>query len=239
MDLYNFYLRFRAKASESDLGYIILMKVIGTFRPKQRELMASRKAEIVIEGFQRSANTYFVSFFELAQGRPVSIARHLHECWQFRFAEKNEIPCVVLVREPLAAITSAMLRDTRARPRTLLKNYILFYQNILRFHSNSVIARFEDVVSDGNTIIDAINDAYGTEFHTLPMERIGEVPSEVMIKDREALGQSAQDPTRVAVPSKEKNELKERFRAEIERDEAELLEQAHNVYRDILACKEK
>jgi len=47
-------------------------------RPSRRHLLVTKDTEIVIEGYPRSANTFAVVAFLLAQGHPVKIAHHLH-----------------------------------------------------------------------------------------------------------------------------------------------------------------
>ncbi|RMG27959.1 MAG: hypothetical protein D6732_19595, partial [Methanobacteriota archaeon] len=42
------------------------------------EKLIGARTEIVIEGYPRSANTFAVVAFRLAQNRPVKIAHHLH-----------------------------------------------------------------------------------------------------------------------------------------------------------------
>lgn len=234
--LYNAYLSFRSRLAGYDLGYQVFIAGIGLFRPTQRALRASTGNDIVIDGFPRSANTYFVSFFEIAQNHPVSIGHHLHESWQFRFAERHGIPCVVLVREPLAAVSSALLRDPRANAATLLGNYVRLYRNMLRHRQRSVIAPFDLVVSDANRVIEAVNVAYGTAFATLPSERRCEVAGKVAAKDRAAFGKAQLDPTRIAAPSAEKETIGAKLRKEIEARHGALLGKARDVYQEVLAC---
>ena len=50
---------------------------IQRLRPDCRNLLVKKDTEIVIEGYPRSANTFAVAAFLLAQGRPVKIAHHL------------------------------------------------------------------------------------------------------------------------------------------------------------------
>lgn len=128
--LYNRYLEARSIIAGSDLLYPIMINIIALVRPRQKDLMACKTHEIIIDGFPRSANTYFASFFEIAQGRPLLIGHHMHESYQIRIAEKYGIPAVILIRAPLDAVSSAILREPRLDPNTSLRNYIRFYQNV-------------------------------------------------------------------------------------------------------------
>lgn len=234
--LYNAYLRFRSLLAAHDLAYLLFISTWGLLRPNQKALLASRESDIVIDGFPRSANTYFVSFFEIAQDRPLCIGRHLHESWQFRFAERHHIPCVVLVREPLASVSSAMLRDPRADSATLLGNYVRLYENLLVHRQRAVIAPFEVVVNDANKIIAEVNMVYGAKFQLMADERRDLVAEEVNSKDRAAFGNQQLDPTRIAAPSEKKRAVGKRLRAEIEAEHGVLLDRARLVYRKVLEC---
>ena len=235
--LHNFYLRFRSWLAASDLIYPKLISIIGLVRPRQRNLLASLDNDIVIDGFPRSANTYFVSFFELAQGRPLSIGHHLHESWQFRFAERHNIPCVVLIREPLDAVCSAILRDPRANAETSLKNYIRLYQNILSNRQCSVIAPFEVIINDSNQIIAQVNKVYGTDFQTLPKEKLDLVAKAVKRKDQNDFGSKNLDPMRIAAPSKEKRSAGLLMREKVKESNGGLLKTAGIIYQEVCKCR--
>lgn len=234
MNLYSTYLVTRSVMARHDMAYRALVRAVGAIRPRQRALVANERSEIVIDGFQRSANTYFVSFFEIAQRRDIAIARHLHEAYQIRFAERHSIPCVVLVREPLDCVVSAMMRDHRAHPRALLGNYVRFYTEVLRVRKRSIIAPFEVVVGDANRIISAVNQAYGTDFKLLEPGMEHAVRSEVEQKDRNALGGAGFDATRAASPSKAKGALAASLRADVEQRCGSMLQRARLVYAEML-----
>ena len=72
--------------------------------------------DIVIEGFPRSANTFAVTAFELAQERPVTVAHHLHAAAHVVRAAQAGVPVIVLVRAPEDAIASVVARKPSARP---------------------------------------------------------------------------------------------------------------------------
>lgn len=232
--IYNIYLQFRSILANTDKPYKFFIEILGIVRPNQLKLRARYDNDIVIDGFPRSANTFFVSHFEIAQNRPLSIGRHMHESWQIRFAEKNNIPCVILIRDPLSAVTSAMMRDPRARADTLLKNYIRLYENISRNRKRSILAPFQVVTTNPNSVIVQVNRTYGTEFKTLPENKISEVSREVATKDRTAFGTREVDPTRAASPSSLKKKKGEQIKKNIETNHGYHLKQAQKIYSTLL-----
>ena len=75
------------------------------------------RTEIVIEGFPRSANSFAVNAFVLAQGRPVHVAHHVHAAAQVLAAGRAGVPAILLIREPTDAIVSYLLWQPHLRPR--------------------------------------------------------------------------------------------------------------------------
>ena len=208
MSLYTAYLEARAILARSDTIYPLFIDAVSLLRPHQRDLLVRRSSELVVGGFPRSANTYFVSAFELAQGRPVRLARHLHESYPIRFAERHGIPCVVLIRAPLDSVVSALLLDPRMRPRPLLRNYLRLYSEVLKVRKNAVIAPFDIVTGDVNAVIRKLNERYRTNFRTLQQGSGHLVQAEIAKKDMRALGGTTLDPVRIAAPSPEKSRAK-------------------------------
>jgi len=81
-----------------------------------RARAVDRATELVIEGFARSGNTFAVAAFSLAQPRPVRLAHHLHAPAQVLLAARMGIPCIVLVRDPVDAVASRLIRRRFTRP---------------------------------------------------------------------------------------------------------------------------
>lgn len=139
------------------------------FRPALREPddphpWVSRTTEIVIEGFPRSANTYAVVAFRLAQGRKIKMAHHLHATAQIKRAAQLDVPAILLIRDPSEAILSLMVRDPQASAHWALRSYIRFYSGVVPYLPKTVVAPFAMVTSDLAGIIRMVNSHYGTTF---------------------------------------------------------------------------
>jgi hypothetical protein len=228
--VYNFYLEARSIIAGSDFLYPLMINVIALARPRQKELLAKTGSEIVIDGFPRSANTFFETYFELAQQRPLNLAHHLHESYQIRYAERHGIPAIVLIRDPLDAVISAILRDPRAHPASLLRNYVRFYSNVLRHHGKAVLAPFDTVVTAAEQIIDQVNLTYNTDFKALREDDLHLVQHRVTEKDMLAFDTDVLDSRRVATPSAEKKAAASKMRQRIESENKVLLQRARGVY---------
>jgi hypothetical protein len=133
-------------------------------KPKNRRLSVDRMTQLVIEGFPRSANTFAVVAFEHAQRESVRLAHHLHVPAQVIRAAQWRIPSLVLIREPVDAILSLMVRHPEVSASHALHHYISFYEGIVEYHHAYVVGLFDDVTKDYGTIIERVNAKFGTRF---------------------------------------------------------------------------
>jgi hypothetical protein len=171
----------------------------------------------VIEGYPRSANTFAVAAFQLAQGREVEIAHHLHGAAQIKRAARLGVPAVVLVREPSEAILSLMVRDPTASVRWAIHSYVRFYSNVVPHLDKIVIAPFVTVTSDFGSIIRVVNARYGTAFKDFvttegTLEEIWQTVESMGRRDSMRTGQDYDQG--VALPSDERRRAKEARRSE-------------------------
>ena len=139
-----------------------------------RNSMPDRRSDLVIEGFPRSANTYARAGF-LDANPHARVASHLHNARSVRLAVRRGTPVLVLVREPVSAVTSLMVRDRRLNPETAFRAYARFYRAVLPLADRVVLAHFpdvlrrpgalhRDVVDDLGQVIERVNARFGCEF---------------------------------------------------------------------------
>lgn len=132
-------------------------------RPAYVRLAVSKKTQLVIEGFPRSANTFAV--VAMNESNPyVDIAHHLHVPAQIIQAVQWNIPTLVLIRDPKNAVASMVLREPEMSVLQGLKNYIFFYESIQSYKSGYIVAIFEDVIRDYSQIINSLNMRFSTNF---------------------------------------------------------------------------
>ena len=119
---------------------------------------------IVIEGFTRSASTFAVIAFQLAQPKPVRVARHLHASAHLIAGAKRGLPVIACVRPPEATVLSAVIRSSNLTIPHTLWAYARFYERILSYRSSFVVATFEEVTGDFGAVVDRVNSQFGTNF---------------------------------------------------------------------------
>jgi len=191
------------------------------------------ETELVIEGFPRCANTFAVAAFQLAQGRPVRLAHHVHMAAQVIAAARRRTPTLVLVREPLAACRSYLVRCPYFTPATVLGEYIRFYNVLLNYRAGFVVATFEQVTGDFGKVIDRINAAFNTDFARFEHTEAGiaAVFERVEASDLDDRDCEQVTETTVARPSMSRDAGAERSRAALDRPEHRpLVSRAQELY---------
>lgn len=128
----------------------------------------SAQKDICIEGFPRSANSFFSSVFR-AYNPTAKCAHHMHAPMQVMKAIEYDIPCIVLIRKPIDAIASVLVVDRALSIRLAIQSYIHFYERVLPVRKSIVIADFKDATQRPQQIVETLNQRYGTLFHMEPI----------------------------------------------------------------------
>ena len=133
-------------------------------RFRHSEAAVGPDTQLVIEGFPRTANTFSVFAFQMAQPAPVRVAHHLHAPVQVIAAAKARIPVLVLIRPPEDAVLSLATWSPHIGLEQALRAYSRFYERVARDRSWCVTGEFTQVTSDLGLVIDAVNGRYETAF---------------------------------------------------------------------------
>lgn len=133
-------------------------------RLKRSGSVLDARTELVIDGMERSANTFATVAFQLAQNAHVRLAHHMHAVAPLLEAASRGVPALITVRAPEPTIVSAMIRQPHVTARQWLKTYVAFYERLLPSRSAFVIAPFESVTSDLGLVIRELNRRSSTSF---------------------------------------------------------------------------
>lgn len=213
---------------------------VHTLTRRHQHLIIGSDTEIVIEGFPRSANTFAVVAFEHAQRRHVSIAHHLHAPAQVLRAVALDIPAIVLIREPVAAVISLLIRDPRLSAYQAVLDYVSFYSSIVRIRDRFVVGDFADVTKNYGAVIERVNQLFGTDFyifeHTeVAIERVFHKLEKLEIMEA---GDVAEN--KVARPSAERNKLKMVQKVRLEEPRlVRLIGEAQDLYLELTLKKDQ
>lgn len=125
------------------------------------------ETELVIDGYPRSANTFAVYAFQIAQPRPVRLAHHLHAPAQLIEAARRGVPSLVVIREPEGAVLSNVMFEEDATLAAAFVSYERFYHRLLPHAQAMVAGEFEEVTRDMGAVIGRLNERFGTTYRAL------------------------------------------------------------------------
>jgi hypothetical protein len=120
--------------------------------------------ELVIEGFGRSASSYAVAAFEVAQDRPVRSAHHTHASAQVVKAARLRLPTIVIVKNPDEVALSHMVRHPRVGPRTILRAWIRFHGTVAGVADDVLVITLDELDADYGSVIRRLNERFGTQY---------------------------------------------------------------------------
>lgn len=208
-----------------------------TARSSKRITLARADTAIVIDGFLRSGNTFSVAAFEVANGVDLHIGRHLHGAPHILRAVRLGLPTIVLIRRPADAVASYLVRRPTLTPDDGLIEYLDFYSTTWPVRDGFIVGLFDTVVSDFGSIIEAVNNRYGTAFQPYAATEENQARAFARVEEMNRLecrGEVVE--THVGRPSASRDRSKERLRALLEQPRtAARLRRADAVYEQYAA----
>ena len=188
-----------------------------------QESLVGSHTELVIDGFQGSANSFATKAFKLCQTHPVTLAHHLHSPAQIIKAAQLNIPILLTIREPIGAVLSLTSRWSYVSLKQALQSYIAFYTKLEPYASHYVISTFEQTTQHLDLVVGRVNEKFGTHFDLI----------DVVKANTELREKVKEDPDKVAQCLAIKKENKKKI---IIPEYAKFLEKAkkiHNVFEDL------
>ena len=133
-------------------------------RRRHGDAVVSQATELVIDGFTRSASTFAVVAFQLAQGRPVRVGHHLHAPGQVIRAAQLGVPVLLTLRPPEDTVLSLVVREPYVTIPQGLRAYARFHERLLGYRDAMVVADFPEVTEHLDRAIARVNARFGTGF---------------------------------------------------------------------------
>lgn len=206
-------------------------------RPAHDGHVIDDSTEIMIEGAPRSGNTFAVAAFEHAQGRAVSIARHLHGAGHVLAAIEQGVPILVVCRSPRDSVTSQVIRHPETTLPQALRQWVTFHEPLLEHLDQFVVGSFDEVTTDFGAVIARVNERFGTVFATFDHteENVASVFARVDEMDRLDKGRrAAESGATTARPVGSREALKAEVRSRLEtprmRSRLRRAEQVHDRF---------
>lgn len=188
--------------------------------------------ELVIEGFGRSASSYAVVAFELAQVRPVRSAHHTHAAAQVVKAARLGLPTIVIVKRPDEVALSHMVRHPTVGPATILRAWMRFHRVVASVADRVLVISLDELNTDYGGAIRRLNERHRTSF--VPPPATGDfgrrVHDEMVHRHREG----GRPDLHSAMPTPERQRAKEALRHRLNAPELAALRRAANhLYADL------
>lgn len=209
-----------------------LYVAVNRMRRSRRDLLASRSSVLVIEGPMRSGNTFCVAAFVHVNGEAAHVGRHLHAPAHVLHAVALGIPTIVLVRDPVDACISHVIRRPELTLRDSLRDYVDFYRTLEPVRDRIVVAPFERAIHDFGSVLKEVNARFGTDFDLYLPSPANDA---AVMRKVESMGRAENggqvDENGVARPSAERRAQKEQLLQELRSPElAELAGAATDRY---------
>lgn len=179
------------------------------------DYVVNETTDLVIDAFPRSGSTFvYYAFYQAhfstyPEAPPPSVAYHLHVPAHIMLACHLKIPTLVIIRDPKDAVSSAVVREPHLRVKDYLKRYLSFYQKILPYREQIVVAQFEEATQELDKLIARINQKFATQFAVFAYEpnNIEQVKQQMSVRLTQIGGQEHQS----YLPNKAKEEAKEKI----------------------------
>jgi hypothetical protein len=210
--------------------YPCLFYSLYRYRDRTQRLGVVKDTDIVIEGYPRSANSFAVIAFETAQECNLSIAHHLHVPVQVEYGIRYGLPTLVLIRDPMDAAVSLVIRQPYRTVAQALREYIQFYDHILSLpRQKYVVADFSTVTTEFGQVIDFMNDRFGTDYNRF--DHTEENEQEVFETLQMISPTGRHKSMRGSWPSEKRDKKKKEVRAELDTPEyAPLLQRCRELH---------
>lgn len=214
---YSIFRRYLSETSEIfPAVYLALIRFRLKGKPPFRKILA-QDSVIMIEGFPRCANSFAVKAFRHTNDadRRHLVATHLHSHAHVRAGIRQNLPLLVVIRDPDQAVPSLLAlamqlnkNDAAQQENSVMLAYVCywtgyyvrFYERLLPHRDSFVLGEFTKVTTDFDSVISEINAKFGTKF--LPFGHTNENVQAVFDSAKVHLSPSAQ-----------RDDLKVRFEA--------------------------
>lgn len=190
--------------------------------------------DLVVEGFPRSGNTF--AHFAAALAEPeAEIISRVHTPSQVLEAVRRRVPTLLVIRDPVDTIASMTVAAPHVPPRSSLEEYIHHHEALLPVVDQLVVATFDEVTSDFDSVLDALNERFDLGFRPFghSPERTAAVFANIEAHHEETWGD---DRSALPVPDNERRDLTCRVRRELESARYDsLVAEARTVYEALAA----
>lgn len=213
--------------------------------------MVTTNTEIVLEGFPRSANTFALNLlrFGILFSRPVMfaaksdtlISHHTHSVGNLKLALELGVPTFVLIRPPLDAIPSSVIRAEALKEKAFqdyvyytLSRYRQFYNFVWAKKKKLTIISFETVTETPWEFLKVVNDQTNGEYMNLDEVNINRIATYAK-RAIKIWTEKTREPSRGSpLPNEAKEQMKKQVRDHILSRYSSQIEELNHLYQKIV-----
>lgn len=216
--------------------YIKMANAYARLRGDVSERVVTKDSVICIEGYPRCANSFAWHAFIKYTGIDTGIATHLHSSAQVRVALKLGVPTIVNIRNPRSCITSlqALSIQYPAKPdrpvvfklEHYLNWYIYFYESLMPFKKQIIVADFKETISDFESILQRLNQQHDNRFK-INLDSGSQEVGDGILEETQNQGHLG--------PNKERDEIKAKLTKNYDSSDLQTLKRkAEQIYQEFI-----
>lgn len=156
----------RCYLGESEIGHQLLRAYTGYSRK-----LACNKTRICLEGYPRSGNSFLYNLISKRVKEGIRIAHHVHVPSQVEVSLRVGAYCFVLIREPSAAIASAIVAsDMKLTESVACNGYLKFYRRLEHGWKDCFLIDFEDITKETQLLLNKMSNVTKGLIQNVPYE---------------------------------------------------------------------
>ena len=139
-----------------------LYRLIASLRKlagQDKKFLCERESDLCLEAYPSSANSFLCRVVKYLN-KDLNIAQHTHSIANIKIALKYNIPVVIIIRDPLEAISSRVVRFNTGIGQGIFE-YINFYEFVAEHFDKLIVVCFEDVVKNTSSVLQKIRKSTG------------------------------------------------------------------------------
>jgi hypothetical protein len=190
----------------------------------------SDTTDVLIEGFPRSGNSFLVSW--VGRANPdLEIASHMHSVAHISAALRCEVPVVVVIRSPEAALASLAVFNPQVALDTQIERYRRFHEGVADLASEVIISPFPATTATPHAVVSALERRLGRPLVQEPPGGEDEVLAEV--DRRTGVFGRGHDERRVGRPTESRRTANEQAREWLRGHRADELARLQALHDDL------
>lgn len=147
--------RYKIKAYiKSDPTLYKIITFIRNCSLEKNNLLCSKDSDLCVESYPSSANSFLCRVLKYSN-KDLNIGQHTHSIANIKIALKYNIPVITIIRDPLNAISSRVVRFDEEIEKCIFE-YIAFYEYVAAHLDDLVLLSFENVINNTSEAWQAI-----------------------------------------------------------------------------------